>query len=68
MAAVKEHLRTLNGKAAAHERRFVEMQVGLAERKNQGLLVDSLEGRIRALEDYVVAEKASEKTSAKCLK
>jgi hypothetical protein len=61
MAAVKDHLKTLNGKVASHEKQ-------LNERQNQCPLVDLLEPRVRMAEDFITAEKASEKTSSTWLK
>jgi hypothetical protein len=61
MSAVKEHLKTFNGKVASHEKE-------LNERRNQCLLADALEDRIRPVEDFVVASRASEKTSASWLR
>jgi hypothetical protein len=45
----------LNGKIADHERRLSEMQIELAA---------LLEDRVRPVEDYIKAEKASAKTSS----
>jgi hypothetical protein len=56
MKAVKEHLKTLNGKVAAHEKQ-------LNERLNSCPPVAAAEGRIRPLEDFVTEQKAVEKTS-----
>jgi hypothetical protein len=68
MAAVKEHLVRLNGSVARHEERIGQMQIELAERRNQCPLVDMLEVRIRPLEDHVVAERESEKTTSSWMK
>jgi hypothetical protein len=68
VAAMKEHLVKLNGKVATHELKVGEMQIELAERRNQCPLVDLLEARTRTVEDYVTAEKASAKTSSTWLK
>jgi hypothetical protein len=56
MKAVKEHLKTLNGKVASHEKQ-------LNERLNSCPLVAAAEGRIRPLEDYITEQRAMEKTS-----
>ena len=65
---MKDHLARLNGKVADHERRLGEMQIELTERRNQCPLADALEDRIRPVEDFVVASRASEKTSASWLR
>lgn len=61
MAAVKEHLKTLNGKVASHEKE-------LNERRNQCPLVDLVEGRVRGLEDANTTRTAVEKTSSDWMK
>ena len=68
VAAMKEHLSKLNGKVAAHELQVGKMQVELAERRHQCPLADALEDRIRPVEDFITAEKASEKTSSTWMK
>ncbi len=56
MRSVKEHLAKLNGKVAAHERE-------LAERRNGCALVDKLELRVRPVEEFVIAQRATEQIS-----
>jgi septal ring factor EnvC (AmiA/AmiB activator) len=68
LAAVKDHLARLNGRVADHERRLGELQIELAERRNQCPLVDVLDARTRTVEDFVTAEKASSKTSSAWMK
>ena len=63
LAGVKEHLGRLNGKVADHERRLGEMLIEVAERRNQCPLVDSVEGRLRPVEEFITTTKAQEKAN-----
>ena len=64
LTAIKDHLGRLNSKVATHELKVGEMQIELAERRNQCPLIDVLEARTRTVEDFVTAEKASSKISS----
>ena len=44
------------------------MQIELAERRHRCPIADALENRIRPVEDFVVAERAAEKTTASWMK
>ena len=68
VAAVKDHLARLNGRVVEQEKRTGEIQIELAERRNKCPIADALEDRIRPVEDFIVAERAAEKTSATWLK
>ncbi len=63
MRNVVARLDKLNGKVADHEARLGQMQIELAERRNQCPLVDAIELRIRPVEDFITAEQASKKTN-----
>lgn len=57
MRSVKAHLAKLNGKVAAHEKE-------LCERSAQWPQVDDIESRLRPVEDFMISERAAQKTSS----
>jgi hypothetical protein len=67
-ASCKEHLVRLNSKVADHETKVGAIQIELAERRHQYPLNENMQDRLRPLEDWITAEKASSRTSATWLK